>query len=143
MAKKKIDKRTKEYKESIKKKPEGAGDIIENVLEKTGVAKIAKKVLGEDCGCDERKEYLNKIMPIRKQVKQCFTDEQFEWYDNYYKNRTLNIVTAEELKEIVKIHENLFLWRVNNLCHNCQGSAKIIRDMVERLDKVYLTYKNK
>ena len=47
MAQKKIDKRTKAYKESIKNKPQGAGDIIENVLEKTGVAKIAKKVLGE------------------------------------------------------------------------------------------------
>ncbi len=144
MAKKtKVDKRTKAYKQSIKNKPTGAGDIVENVLEKTGVAKVAKKVLGEDCGCDERKEFLNKLMPVRYKADRCFTDDELKWYDNYYKNRTLNIVTAEELKEIVKLHESIFLWKVNNLCHNCSGSAKIIRNMVERLDKVYLTYKNK
>jgi len=140
MAKQKIDKRTKAYKESIKNNPQGAGDIIENVLESTGVAKIAKKVLGEDCGCDERKEALNKLFPVRYKASRCFTDEELEWYDDYYKNRTLNLVTKEQLKEVLNIHEGVFKWKVNNLCHNCQGSAGIIKGMIERLDKVYLTY---
>jgi hypothetical protein len=44
-----------------KKQAEGLGDSIEQILEVTGVAKLAKWVMGEDCGCDERKEKLNKL----------------------------------------------------------------------------------
>ena len=52
-----MDKRTKEYKEWLKnQESEGLGDVVENVLEKTGIAKVAKFLRGEDCGCDERKE---------------------------------------------------------------------------------------
>ena len=29
----------------------GLGDSIEKVFKKTGIDKVAKKVLGEDCGC--------------------------------------------------------------------------------------------
>ena len=38
-----------------RKKAIGLGDTVEQVLEKTGIAKIAKFILGEDCKCDERK----------------------------------------------------------------------------------------
>mgnify|MGYP003142797974 CR=1 FL=1 len=39
----------------------GLGDKVEKVFKKTGIDKIAKWALGEDCGCDERKENLNNI----------------------------------------------------------------------------------
>lgn len=143
MAKKKIDRRTKEYKEYIKNHPQGLGDKIENFTEKTGIKKLAKAVLGDDCRCDERIELLNKLMPVRYKAVRCFTDDEKEWYKNYYENRSLTIVTAEELKVIVKMHEEIFLWKINNLCHNCSGSARIIKDMVNRLDKVYESYLDK
>ena len=44
-----------------RKKAEGLGDTIEQVLEVTKIAKVAKWILGEDCGCEERKEKLNKL----------------------------------------------------------------------------------
>lgn len=40
-----------------------AGDELEALLEKMGVDKLAKAyedVSGKDCGCDKRKEWLNK-----------------------------------------------------------------------------------
>ena len=43
------------------KASKGLGDSIEKVLKKTGIDKVAKKVLGDDCGCEERKQALNKI----------------------------------------------------------------------------------
>ena len=39
----------------------GLGDTLEKVFKKTGIDKVAKWVLGEDCGCDKRKKDLNKI----------------------------------------------------------------------------------
>lgn len=53
------------------KSHKGLGDTVEFLAEKTGIAyavKMATKMVGVvDCGCDERKEYLNKKVPyVRK-----------------------------------------------------------------------------
>ena len=143
MAKKKIDRRTKEYKEYIKDHPQGLGDKIEQITEATGIKSVVKKLFGEDCGCDERRDKLNAMFPVRYKASRCFTESEYNWYKNYYSNRTLALVhNNEELKIIVKLHEEIFLWRVQNLCMSCSGSAAIIRDMINRLDQVYLSYEN-
>ena len=43
-------------------KSKGLGDSIEKALKATGIDKVAKKVLGEDCGCSDRKEKLNNFL---------------------------------------------------------------------------------
>ena len=62
------DKRTKEYKQ-WKKNHEaasnGLGDTVEKLTKATGIKKAVKFVAGEDCGCDQRKEKLNKLLPNR------------------------------------------------------------------------------
>ena len=48
------------------KKSRGLGDSIEKFTKVTGIKKIVDKVAkktGKDCGCNERKETLNKIFP--------------------------------------------------------------------------------
>lgn len=47
----------------------GLGDIVEIMTKYTGIKWLVKKVVGEDCGCDERKEFLNKITPKIKLPK--------------------------------------------------------------------------
>ena len=37
------------------------GDLIETITTYTGIKWLVKKIWGDDCGCDERKEALNKI----------------------------------------------------------------------------------
>ena len=44
-------------------KSKGLGDSVEKVLKATGIDKVAKKILGDDCGCEERKEALNRLYP--------------------------------------------------------------------------------
>lgn len=39
----------------------GLGDVVEKIAEVTGIKKVVEKVFGNDCGCQERKETLNKI----------------------------------------------------------------------------------
>lgn len=54
------------YKE---KDPEGIGDILERAFMKFGVTEEwIKKAMGtaEDCGCEKRKNFLNKIFPFRR-----------------------------------------------------------------------------
>ena len=45
------------------KKQKGLGDTIETITKATGIKKVVEKIskaTGKDCGCDKRKEYLNK-----------------------------------------------------------------------------------
>ena len=49
-----------------KKKSKGLGDTIEKITKATGIQKIVKKAIGNDCGCNERKEILNKKFPYKK-----------------------------------------------------------------------------
>ncbi len=42
------------------------GTILEKIFKYTGVAWIVKKIWGEDCGCDKRKEKLDNIKIFRR-----------------------------------------------------------------------------
>ena len=50
-------------------KPRGLGDSIERFTQITGIkslAQIGARVIGKkDCGCDKRKEKLNKVFPYK------------------------------------------------------------------------------
>jgi hypothetical protein len=47
----------------------GLGDSIEKLTEKTGIKKLVESFV-EDCGCNKRKEKLNKMFPYgRKKIK--------------------------------------------------------------------------
>ena len=45
------------------KKSKGLGDTIEKVTKATGIDKIVEAVAGDDCGCQDRKDKLNKMFP--------------------------------------------------------------------------------
>ena len=48
-------------------KSKGLGDSIEKLTEATGIKKVVNKITGDkDCGCNKRKEILNKIVPYKK-----------------------------------------------------------------------------
>jgi hypothetical protein len=64
----------------MSKKNKGLGDSIENVLKATGIDKVAKKVLGDDCGCEERKKRLNQMFPNWKNIRQ-FTQDEIKIYE--------------------------------------------------------------
>ena len=71
-----LDKRTKEYKEwKAEQASEGLGDTIEKITEATGIKKMVKWLAGEDCGCEERKEALNKVWRYRK--TKCLTESEY------------------------------------------------------------------
>lgn len=103
----KLDKRTKAYKKykaNFDKKSKGLGDKVEKVFEKTGIAKIAKWALGEDCGCDERKAKLNKLYPANK--PECLTEDEF-LYLNSVIGKTNQIKVGDQ-KQLLKIYNRIF-----------------------------------
>ena len=49
-------------------KSKGLGDSIEKITKATGIKKIVDKVneaTGKDCGCNKRKETLNRFFPYK------------------------------------------------------------------------------
>ena len=43
----------------------GLGDTIEKITTATGIKKVIHKIAGKDCGCNKRKNTLNKVFPYK------------------------------------------------------------------------------
>ena len=59
-----------------KQKPTGLGDVIDNITTATGIKAAVKFIMGEDCGCDKRKEYLNQKFKFGK-TPNCLTEQEY------------------------------------------------------------------
>ena len=120
--------------EILAAKSEGLGDTVEKVLEVTGVAKVAKWLLGEDCGCDERKAKLNELFPYRKAL--CLEENEFSYLNEWF-NKNTDRVTPIEQVELFKSHSRVF--QVRNELTSCPTCVK---ERIEDLRKVYNQYKD-
>lgn len=110
-----------------RKKAEGLGDTIEQVLEVTKIAKVAKWILGEDCECEERKEKLNKLFRYAK--PKCLTEEEFK-YLNESKVLNKNLISPSEQREILKVYNRVFNKRIQpTSCGSCV--AEIVMDLTK------------
>jgi hypothetical protein len=124
--------RTKE--EILAAQSEGLGDTIEKVLEVTGIAKVDKWVLGEDCGCEERKAALNKLFRYRTPL--CLTEQEHEWLKEWFSKNT-EVVKPSEQKMFFDIHSRIF--QVRNELTNCPPCVKA---RIDDLRKVFNEYKD-
>ena len=132
------DKRSKAYKDWVKAQKEaestGLGDVVESITKVTGIKQVVKSVFdetGKDCGCDKRKEKLNKIRWNFKPVR-CFTEEQYNWWVDF-KSQNKNIVTPVEREEIRQIMIQLFARDIGRpSC--CMGRY------IDQVDKVFNAY---
>ena len=111
---------------------EGLGDTVEKVLEVTGVSKLAKWVMGEDCGCEGRKELLNKFFPYRK--PECLLKHEHEYLDGWFKEKRYSMKPTEQ-KELLAIYNRVF--KVNMQPTSC-GSC--LRDVMNKLETLYNSY---
>ena len=134
------DKRTKAYKEWKAKfekenanKSEGLGDTIAKITKATGIDKAVEFIAGEDCGCDERQEKLNKIFKYRK--VECLTEDEYATLSKYFDNDT-RIYDKFAQKELFTIANRIFKIRIIG-CISCAFKSKVLRPLIS----VYTTYK--
>jgi hypothetical protein len=53
----------------LTEKSRGLGDTVEKITTVTGIRKVVEtvaKATGKDCGCNKRKEALNRAFPYQK-----------------------------------------------------------------------------
>jgi len=116
-----------------KKQAEGLGDTVENILEVTGIAKVAKWVLGEDCGCEERKAKLNNLWRYTK--PECLTEDEYKYLDEFYFNLKSS-VSPNQQRELLKIYNRVFKQKMQpTSCGSC------VREIVNKLNTLYAIYK--
>ena len=131
----KLDKRTKEYKEwkanYNKQTSTGLGDVVEKVTKATGIKKVFDK-LGKDCGCDKRKEKLNKVR-MRFQPLRCFTEDQYNAWTKFRKDNPSSITHEQQVKLIIPIYAQLFARQLKPL--SC-----CIEPYIKEINQVYETY---
>ena len=143
------DKRTKEYKQWLAEQPEqlketiGLGDVVESITKATGIKKVVDKVaevLDKDCGCNKRKELLNKIPLFRKaKVRRCLTENQLIQYGNFIDNRKDKKWQREDMQLLIDLYAQAFAlqYNIKNFGANCQGCAETLQSMQDKLDSVY------
>jgi len=109
-------------------KSKGLGDSIEKILKATGVDKVAKKVLGDDCGCEERKQALNKLLPYSRQ----FTEDELSIYESVLPRLKDGIIKREDQAILLKIYNKVF--KANKKPSSC-GSC--VQQTLKKLETVY------
>ena len=116
-----------------KKQAEGLGDTVENILEATGIAKVAKWVMGEDCGCDERKKKLNELWRYKR--PECLTEDEYTYLDKFYNRGGGSVIPSTQI-ELLKIYNRVMHEKMQpTSCPSC------LREVVNKLNQLYAVYK--
>jgi len=120
---KNIDKRSKDYREykkwnktkvskdyealkdNVAKQSEGVGDTVAKITKATGVDKLVKFIAGEDCGCDERQETLNKMFKYKK--INCISEEDYIYLSDFLGSNPTKVNHSQKVR-LITISNSIF-----------------------------------
>ena len=111
-----------------KNSSKGLGDSIEKALKVTGIDKVAKKILGDDCGCEERKKKLNQMFPYARP----FTEDELSIYESVLPRIQGGRINGQDQDIMVKLYNKVF--NANKKASSC-GSC--VKETLAKLEKVY------
>ena len=129
------DKRTKEYQawKTLQTPSSGLGDTIDKITTVTGVKTAVKFFFGDDCGCEEKKELLNKKYPY---LKAHLDEEEFLYLDEFFKTQRPQI-TSKVQNELLLIYNRVFNKRLKvSSCGSCVKNT-----LLNSLKDLYKNYK--
>lgn len=130
-----MQKTTSKKSKTIKKKSKGLGDTVAKVTKATGIDKAVKFIAGEECGCEERKEKLNKLFPYNQ--PECLNESEYNFLKDFY-NIERNTVTYPQQLELIAISNRVLKTKLQpSSCSSC------IKSLMEKLKKLYDNYEIK
>jgi hypothetical protein len=116
-------------KKSSSSKPIGVGDVVDKVTEATGVKQLVKAVVGDDCGCEERKRSLNRMFGFYNPMTK---EEKEEYVKDLQPLRAGMVMTRDIQVKITTMYSRVFGKRVKpSRCGKCY------ENYLERLQRVY------
>lgn len=113
----------------------GLGDSVEKILQKTGIKTAVQFIMGEDCGCEERKQKLNELFPYKQPL--CMTENEHQWWTQFIATNSTTI-SNEETKMIVAIYNRIFQTR--RTYKPCKCNPKAWQKMIDEINIIFNTY---
>jgi len=116
-------------------KSKGLGDSIEKITKATGIKQATDWIfdkLGKDCGCDTRKEKLNKLFPYKN--IECLNEDEYMYLKGFFALNK-NVVNINEQRTLLNIHNRVF--NTNKEQSSC-GSC--VKDLVNSMKRLYNEY---
>ncbi len=113
----------------------GLGDTVEKITKATGIKQATDWIfdkLGKDCGCDTRKEKLNKLFPYKN--IECLNEDEYMYLKGFFALNK-NVVNANEQRALLNIHNRVF--NTNKEQSSC-GSC--VKDLVNTIKRLYNEY---
>jgi len=118
------------------KQSKGLGDTVEKITTVTGIKKVVEmfsEATGLDCGCDKRKETLNKLFPYSK--VNCLNEQDYNSLTQYLDVKQTTLTPTEQ-KIISDIYFNVFNHRLQiSSCSSCW------KGKLNELRQIYNEYK--
>jgi hypothetical protein len=95
-----------------KQKETGLGDVVEKAIKATKLDKL----VGDDCGCDERKKKLNSLLSWGKPIINCIEPKQAE-----YVNSINNRITLNDRIKLAEIYQHVYGIKIDSssTCGDC------------------------
>lgn len=115
-----------------KRKAKGLGDTIDQITTATGIKALVKFVAGNDCGCDQRKEVLNKLFPYSK--PNCLTETDYNFLKEFFE------VTPGAVVPTVQYRLNQIYTNVFNKPAEFTSCGSCLLDRINELKKIYDSY---
>jgi hypothetical protein len=121
------------------KPSQGLGDTLEKIFSKTGIKYVVDTTfdaLGEDCGCEKRKEKLNQLTAKNRWSKTpvCLTKDEYEFLTPIFEKTK---ISSTEQREINKIYTRVFSTVAKHTkCTTCLSGR------INQLHAVYDTYED-
>jgi len=116
-------------------KSKGLGDTVEKVTKATGLKKATDFIfdkLGMDCGCDKRKEKLNKLFPYKK--PECLTEDEYMILKGFFERVKSNVSASEQIA-LLDIYNRVF--KQNKQPSTCGSCVKELVNDMKTLFKEY------
>lgn len=122
-----------------RKQSKGLGDDIEKITKATGIKKVVDtfaELTGIDCGCDARKEKLNKLFPKRIQPL-CLEEKEYNVLKEFFTQYNGLTIEAQWQKPLSEIHARVFQ---HKMYVPCSCSPKEWIRHINELKGVYSAY---
>ncbi len=120
----------------------GLGDDIEKITKATGIKKVVDAFVdatGIDCGCEARKEKLNKLFPRRTQPL-CLEENEYNFLKEFFVDFNGRELRPRYHEQLSRIHSRVFQ---HKFYIPCTCNPKEWKQHIEDLRKVYGQYEGK
>ncbi len=113
----------------------GLGDTIDKITTATGIKKVVKKIFKDSCGCESRRQKLNKLFPYSTNQK-CLNEEEYNWLDSYMSEHR-SVISRDEQHKMLEIYNRVF--QANKQTSSC---SSCVRELYNTLNKLYKAYES-